>query len=177
MKKFALATMLALGLTAGAAQATESTAGPYAGAGVGFSHFSIGDTHLDVDKSNFGFNVYGGYRFNDIVAAEVGYAKLGDIDIKGPGVQASVKTAMISASALAYVPVADNTEVFGRVGVAHTRAKLLGERESGTSALLGVGAEYAINKSVSVRAEVQYVPEFVDGAHLVNSTVSLKARF
>lgn len=104
-RKKALPAAISLALGTGALAPVAAHAGWYVGAGAGQSSFdddaittseladevaTIGDidnVSVDVDDSDTGFKVFGGYRFNDFVALEAAYVDLGSIEasISGDG--------------------------------------------------------------------------------------------
>ena len=54
----------------------------------------------------------------------------------------------------------------------------MGEGDTHTVAVLGLGAEYQLNKTYAVRTELQYVPQYaLGGSHLINAVASLNMKF
>lgn len=150
-----------IGLAIGAALSTTAQAeGFYIGADVGQARVKDqGETFKDT-----GFNLYGGYLFNENVAIEGGYRTLGKdtISVKlpaQPAVDVTVKASALQLSAVLSAPLSKEFSVFGRVGVnrIEVKASALGEsdKDSETKALVGFGARYAINKQIGLRAEFQ----------------------
>lgn len=179
MKKIVLAAMLALGLSAGMAHAAGSAdSGFYTGSSIGSSHFNIdAGSGVDVSKNGTSLGLYGGYRINKSFAGEVSFARLGDARVKANGLSIPISTHMTAVSGLAYLPVAKDVEVFGRVGVAHLESKALGFKVKDTSVLLGTGLEYQLTDSLALRGEIQILPSAANSTKIVNSSLGLKANF
>ncbi len=114
--------------------------------GMDYGRTSVSDSNLGGN----GLGLYLGYEFNDTISAEVGYRRLFDDGARVSAVQASV---------VGSVPLGQDFRVFGRLGYNRLDAKASGPRGSASAddsgALVGVGAEYAFNKSVAARLEVQ----------------------
>ncbi|KWU19142.1 outer membrane beta-barrel protein [Burkholderia cenocepacia] len=179
MKKLSLSAALAASLIAGAAYAAPVQPGFYAGAGVGYSNTSIAaPAGADVKGDNASLNFYGGYRFNQYVGAELGYTHVGDARVRVAGADLPLEGDLFSLSALGYYPLPHNVTVFGRAGVAERHLNFLGSSDTRTVALLGVGAEYQVNKTYAVRTELQYVPSYTQGgSHLINAVASVNVKF
>ncbi len=148
MKKFA--PLLLAAVLAAPAFANEGAV-----FGVDYGRTKVSDT----DISGNGFGVFGGYRFNETFAAEVGYRKLFNETVRVLGVPVNLKGTAVQASVLAYLPVGSDVSLFGRLG--YNRLKGEGSAagfrtsESETKALFGFGAEYAFTKNVNARLEYQ----------------------
>lgn len=179
MKKLLLPVLLAAGLFAGAAQAASNQAepGPYMGAGIGYSHFNVDGAPSSLDNNGVGFDVFGGYRFNQHMAAEVGYTRMGNMHASVDGEKFKARSEMYTASVLGIMPLNDTLSVYGRVGLAATAIRGGGAHEHETNAVLGIGTEFDITKRVSLRTEVQHLPHFGDssvGATHVSAGVKVK---
>lgn len=169
MKK--ILTLLALAIAStGSAMAAETPV--YVGGGIGYSHAS--NTGAS-DHSGTSGSLSAGYDITPNVAVEMGYTRLGDV--KDSGVTAKLDALTLQAVGKTHV-LNDKTTVFAKGGVAHTRAKVEGFRETKYVPVVGFGAEYALNKNVSATAEVQYVHDFAGAdVHTVNTSVGLKYHF
>lgn len=161
MKKSFVATTII------AAAVIFSSTSALAGDGDAYVSGSLGWTsHLDsvasTSSAAFGF----GYRLNRQTAIEVTYANLASdakINLMPPGGKFSLKSASISG--LYFIPTDNKTSYYGRVGYHNTTASskwaassLLtsGWESSATHSnwLIGIGAQYPINNSFAVRAEL-----------------------
>lgn len=179
MKKLALSLLLASGMLAGTAQAASMNApGPYIGAGVGLSSFNADGARSVFDHNGMGGDIFGGYRFNKTFAAEVGYARLANSQLRNGDFSGKVRNEMFSVSGLAYAPLNDTLSVFGRAGLAHTAVRGAPQHLHETNAVLGLGTEYDINRQLALRAEVQYLPHFGDSKlSATYVTTGLKYKF
>lgn len=110
--------------------------------------------------------LYGGVRYGRYLGAELGYVKLGSIesDLKDRlETLAESDTSGLYAAAMGYLPVAHRTELMGKVGVMRwdtdmtKNQRLIGSKvednDSGTSPLIGIGAQYHMNPNMFLRGE------------------------
>ncbi|MEJ2793278.1 porin [Iodobacter sp. LRB] len=147
--------------------------GFYIGADVGISKMSEKTMNLTPKKNNAAWGINGGYTFSPYLAAELGYRDFGKAEGKYHGIyDASIKAKAVQASVLASYPFTDAFSVFGRLGIA--RIKLTNElnvngvqhasskEDSQTKGLFGVGAQYAFNKNLSLRAEYNQYAHVAD---------------
>lgn len=150
MKK--ILVLAAIGLAA-SLPAAANPAGLFLG--VDYGRTSVSGFDLDGN----GYGLYGGYRFNESVAVELGYRHLFKETVRTFGVPVELKGTSVQASVVGYLPLGNDFSLFGRLGYNELKAKAgasgrsVGEDQSGT--LYGIGAEYAVNKNVAVRFEFQ----------------------
>lgn len=156
MKKMMAAAALVVGVC-GSAQA-----GDFYVAG------DIGQTRLTgTSGSDQGFGLTGGYQFNRTWAAELGYRFLasdtGTFTEAGTKFTASYRLRALQLSGVGSWWITDNFSLFGRLGYNSIQQKYsyadptFSGRAKGYSSglLLGLGAEYAFTKQLSVRGEYQ----------------------
>ena len=133
----------------------------YAGASVGQSDWRIKDLpQFQIDRRHVAGKVYGGWQFLPNFAVEGGYAHFGRARITGvtiPGA-VNIRGEGVFVDVVASVPVADRFSLLARAGVVHSRTKFnppafSSARDSGTRAKAGLGAEFAINPQLGLRAE------------------------
>lgn len=119
--------------------------------------------------------LYGGLRYGRYLGAEVGYAALGDAETTGEG---RVKPSLINetdglyAAVMGYIPMAQRTELFAKAGVMKWDSDYTANYKqthndngypdssgngSGTSPLIGVGAQYHLNPNMQLRGEWERV--------------------
>jgi OOP family OmpA-OmpF porin len=167
MKRLLTASLLAASLASGAAFAQV---GPYVGASLGGSQYSIPDVDgIDIcafascDKSDFGFKVFGGYMFTPYIGAELQYANYGKAAASVPGASLEVKSSSIGGFLIAQYPI-ESFRIFGKVGFAYVDSKVSGtisgfgsdsESDTATNFAWGIGATYMVNKNVGVRFEYE----------------------
>ena len=152
MRKVGIAALaaLSLGLVAQAASAE----GFYAGAGLGSARVKA-DGFKDDD---LGFKIFGGYSFNDYLAAEVEYLDGGTA--KDDGIK--LKPEQFGVSVLGSLPVNETFSLFARVGFTSWEVKQSGGgKEDDEDLLYGLGAALNIGEQFQVRAEYEAVD--VDG--------------
>ena len=152
-------------------QATENLVAFFESNGV-----DVLDSAADIDDSDTGFGVGGGYQLNDYFALEFAYADLGSTTYDftatledEDGNQADADVELESSadgpvfSALGIWPIGDRFSVFGRAGFSLLNAKgtasVTIDGQSGRDSqdsqkfdpMFGIGAEYNIGKHFAVR--------------------------
>ena len=151
-------------------------------------------------KSDTAWKLYGGYRFNPNVAAELFYSNLGKFsrDASGNGATASsssvnftlnseLKITGFGVAALLGTPLSDQWNVFAKPGLLVWDAKRTSTTtaagstqsasvsKSGTSPSLGVGTSYAFTDKLSARLEWERYFEVGDKNTTDKSDVNLFA--
>jgi OOP family OmpA-OmpF porin len=135
----------------------------YVGASVGRA-----ETRLDVQfpslakDSDTGYKLYGGYRYTEILGIEGGVANLGESVIARSGIQYTVKPWSYYLAGRAVLPLNEQFELFGKVGVVRTHPRfggvggyLMKDTGNETSRLLGIGASFMINKQAAAVFEYE----------------------
>lgn len=186
MKKTTL--FCALALCSGIASAQAS--GFYAGASIGQAKADIGNTAGDLaalgselgftngsssqDDTDTSWKIFAGYKLNQNVAIEGGYADLGKATASASGIRngltgnldASVKSHAYFLDVVGIYPIGDFA-LFGKVGGAYTQTKAEASasyngasasdsiKENQFAPKMGLGAEYSITKTIAVRAEFE----------------------
>lgn len=142
------AAALALALGSGAAMAAD--AGFYVGGDIASSAHKVGGDSQK--RSGDSYSIFGGYRFSPNWAVETAYTDLGKVNFNGT----EAKNKAYSMDGIARAPLGKDFGVYGRVGLAHYERDFSGGLgdASNTGLKLGVGADYALTKNVSLRAEV-----------------------
>lgn len=145
----------------------------YVGASAGSA--KQGDTCNDpffsgeCDNQDFAWKAFGGARFNPMLGVEIGYYDLGDSDMNGTTGGSTAKlsnsTTGSVVSGVGYVPLSPQLEAFGKAGAmaweSNTR-KISGSKttqadNSGTSILLGGGAQFQLNSNLHLRGEWEHI--------------------
>jgi OOP family OmpA-OmpF porin len=142
----------------------------YVGGEVGYAHLQ----HDDAKQNGASGNAFVGYQFTKNFGAELGYTRLSTVSEAGY----SAKPEMFTLEGVGKMNVInEKTAVFAKGGLAYTRVR--GDvSNSHYVPVIGVGAEYALNKNVSAIAEVKYVHNFADAdVTAVNTSVGLKYQF
>jgi OOP family OmpA-OmpF porin len=163
----------------------------YAGASVGqnrsdfkASDYSAGrpDIAESHDTDQLGLKLYGGYDFNRYLAIEAGYARLGSPKYRyasgGMVGQAKIRQESYFAAAKGTLPISERFNVFAKVGVTHSRARLDGNSnsavinaatgfpitmsENNSRAMFGAGIEFSLAPDVLLRLEYEDFGKFGD---------------
>jgi OmpA-OmpF porin, OOP family len=118
-KRLGLSALAALALTASMAARAEVQPGFYAGAGFGTTKINDDGFDNNVDDSDTGFKVFGGYSFNQNFAIEATYFDLGEASGSfGVGENFDVGISGFGVSAVGVLPLSDMFSLFGKVGYA-----------------------------------------------------------
>ena len=151
-------------------------AGWYLGAGLGQS--TVKENHpgngytIDRDTHDTGYKLFGGYRFNRYFGIEGGYTDFGKekFDWVYSAVESGagkVSANAFSVSATGRLPVGYDFALLGKLGIARTQIKYREDwsqpgyeehiriNRTTTVPLIGIGAEYALGKNLSLRAEYE----------------------
>jgi opacity protein-like surface antigen len=184
MKKFGISALVIASFIASSAYAATSQDQGFYGvvtAGISKTNGDLGvkdGNGVSLDRISPSLSIGAGYSINKNVAAELNYARLGEVRYQVMGASIPQNNSMYSVSLVVSQPFAQDISLFGRVGAADTYAELLGASVHRTSAMLGVGAEYAINDRFAIRGEIQYIPDYAfKGPDVVNAAVGLKVKF
>ena len=152
LKQLIALTALGLSTVAGSAHADN---GFYIGGSIGNSElgFENTDTDFDLDDSDTGYKVFGGFKFT-ILAVEAGYVDFGNISEAGNRVDLSGYSAFGLLN-LGIGPV----DLFGKVGgfawESDFKAGDIRDSEDGFDPAVGIGAGLSFG-SFSVRGEYEY---------------------
>lgn len=191
-----------------AAGARAQSQGAYLGLGAGSSSakfnsddFSLGLPQVaeSADTKSTGWKVFAGFRFNEYVAAEVGYVDLGKFKYNYNGGGAGMAgldytVSGFTLSGIGAFPVSEDFSLFGRVGVFGSSTKLTLGSASGlvgtnlanagitvgssdtadkTTLYFGVGAQYDFTRHLAARVEYENYGEVGDSNDTGRATVSL----
>jgi OmpA-OmpF porin, OOP family len=135
MRKQTAVGAVLMGLALGA-----QAEGGYIGLGLGASRISIEDVNIpglseNKDESGFAFKVFGGYEYSKHIAVELGYMNLGEASQSvSSGVNrlaAKVEGTAIYLDVIGKAAVTGEVSLFGKLGLASTKAKLKVTEASG----------------------------------------------
>jgi opacity protein-like surface antigen len=148
----------------------------------GYGGLSIGQTDYDTDgfDNATSFAIVAGYRFSENVAIEGQYLLAGESDDDEPPVW-TIDGKALGVTIVGFVPVNDNTEFFGKVGIASMDVSLdedgRGEIASDdeTDLTYGVGVKFSNSDSGAFVAEYQ-IFDF-DGDKVNNISVGYRFNF
>jgi OOP family OmpA-OmpF porin len=113
------------------------------------------------DRNDTSFKIFGGYRINRNFAAEAFYADWGKIKVSRGVVNATGELSSLGLAALGILPVGQQFELFGKLGLARTEQKATGSapgvsltnRDTGSELILGVGGAFNFTRNLALRAE------------------------
>ena len=163
--KSSLFVLSLLGTLTLAAQAApnDGIVGPYARVEVGRSNLGLSSTlpQASSDEHGQAFKVFGGYRFNENLGVEAGYAALGSfsesVTVGGASVRQDGKARSIFGAATGRLPLGESFALHGRLGlssgkISGTNVLPAGDSLMGskTSVLFGLGAEYRPKPNVAL---------------------------
>lgn len=185
MKKIIHGLAIVSALTAPAAWAE----GGYVGLGLGQSRmnglddlcdtivstsFSGATTSCSADETDTSVNLFGGYRFNENFAVELGYLDLGEstidttITANGASAVISGRTSVSGAylAGVGILPLGERWSLFGRIGVfggtAESDISLVANgitlssehvEDDGSEMMYGVGAGFSISERIDLRLQ------------------------
>ncbi len=116
------------------------------------SSYCSGATKCEDKDSSW--KLFGGYKFTDKLSAEGSYITLGDLHKNGENSDISV----IAAHAVASMPVTEQFEVFGKLGVQRWKSDNTDGGKSGFGVAYGAGAKMHLSESSNLRAEWEKFP-------------------
>lgn len=166
-KRFAIAGIVVLalvGVTTGPAAAQGMGMGPgsgfYAGAGFGLTSADVcGDLFFGAtscDEDDTGFKIFGGFKFNQFVAAEIGYVDLGEVSASAPGISATAEADGFQFVAVGSYPI-EQFSLLGKIGLfawdAEVSSNLGNFDDDGTDIMFGLGGAFHISPQLTVRGE------------------------
>jgi len=138
MKKNIAALFL---FTAFAVPAFAADQGFYIGANVGSAKKAV----PNASETNTAFGLFGGYSFNQYIAAEVGYVDL------GKAASDQIKFNAFYVTAVGSYPFNQQFSLFGKLGMASTKEEGLGLSETRSALTYGLGGQFNLNQSVGFR--------------------------
>lgn len=133
-----------------------------------YSSINIGQSDLgnDYDKST-SWSIATGYEITPNFAAEIAYQSLGSADASRNLMEdGELEMEGFGFSLVGAFPVADQVDIFGKVGVLAWDAEFTGTTEDGnrfkeeeddSDLTLGFGAKYKIDETFAVKAEYQRI--------------------
>lgn len=152
MKKTLLAVVLAAAASNAFSQGFFDK--PAAYGGFGYAKHSFDDDGqlrgTNLDDSDNGLHAFGGYRFNQYLAAELSVRDLGEYTARGAGYSYSSEFSAVTIGAVGFLPLGDRFSLYGRVGAGAVSLdeKLTGnglrisDDDSGSTVTLGAGVEF-----------------------------------
>ena len=106
------------------------------------------------EDSDTAWKLFGGYKLSERFSAEGAYVNLGDLHKNGENSDISALT----VNAVGTMPVTEQFDVFGKVGLMRWSSDNTDSNESGFGATYGVGAKMHLSETTSLRAEWEKFP-------------------
>lgn len=158
MKKLATGAALALVCLPAIA---ETNVGFYAGGGAGKVELEDNIAGVRVELDGTGYQVFGGYRFNEYGSLEVAYLDGGNPDNTVMGWAVESDASAIQGSALWQVPISSWFEAYVRFSIISWEAEHTGTNgqvivrleNDGTDVGFGIGAGLHLTPALGLRAE------------------------
>lgn len=147
LKSVAAAAAVSLTLLSPLARADDA----YAGISLGAPHFGQNVNGLSGNDHGVAGKVYGGYQLSPNFALEAGLASLGRLK----GDTGSVGAHGEFIDLVGRLPLGHDVSLLGSVGAAHVRFSSPDGDDAGGGVKLGLGAEYALSPSATLRAEYE----------------------
>ena len=189
-KRLGLTAVASFALLATMAAQADTQPGFYAGGSIGLT--KISDDAFDdsnVDDSDTGFKIFGGYTFNENFAVEVSYFDLGEVSGRENfppfgNVSFAVGVSGLNASAVGRLPLTPTFALFGKLGFASydldASVSVPGfgsgsDSSSESDLTYGVGGSLSFAQQWEVRAEFEAIN--VDGGDANMISVGANYRF
>ncbi|MDC8757737.1 porin family protein [Janthinobacterium fluminis] len=166
--------------------------GAYVGAGVttGRYKFDVPNVSSGGDRSSYkvGGKLFAGYEFDKTWAVEGGFANFGSKSYSyvqnGVNGKIDAKTRGYYIAGKATMPINEQFGVFGKLGVARNRDSISGtgaasglsKTDNKTGLYASVGAQYALNKNISLSAELEHFGKSASYGHKATA-LALGARY
>jgi OOP family OmpA-OmpF porin len=166
MKVHAAIVSLAALAFAGPALSQHKESGIYLGGALGQAEQSDQCTSpaagVSCDNKDSAWKIFGGFQFNRHLAAELGYANLGEASASAGTVSARDEATAIELVALGMFPVVERFSIFGKLGLyrgelertANNPLIGTGSNEQ-TDFTFGLGVRFDVTHNIGVRAEWQ----------------------
>ena len=120
---------------AGTALSQQKESGIYVGGALGQAEqsdqCSSPAAGVSCDNKDSAWKIFGGFQFNRHLAAEVGYANLGEASASVGTVSARDEATAIELVALGMFPVVERFSIFGKLGLVPRRARAHREQSPG----------------------------------------------
>jgi OOP family OmpA-OmpF porin len=145
------ALLVAAGLTGAVAAPVE---GFYAGAGLGGQSYPDRINGNTTSGTALSGKLFGGYQINPNFAVEGGITELGALN--SPGGQVDSYGTFVDAVGI--LPLNNQWSLLGRAGVAHMAINTPTGDDGGNGLKVGLGAEYALSKTMAIRGEWERYP-------------------
>lgn len=159
MKKNIIAAAVAVAVAGSAVAEMEFR--PYVGAGLSYNKLSYSQEAKNNANGNYklkqktpSVDLLAGVKFNEYVAAELGYNFFKDIKMNNNAIKVSINN--LTLDVVGSANVAEKVNLLGSVGFGRASLKNTGVKKNKTGLRLGAGAEYKVDENWGARAMVRY---------------------
>ena len=167
-----IATLLAAGSLFGITAHAQSA---YVGAGIGSQTYPSTLNGNDTSGSAVSGKIFGGYQLNKNFAVEAGITELGAVS----NATGQIDSYGTYVDAVGILPLDEKWSLLGSLGVAHMSVNTPTGNDGGNGLKVGLGAEYALTKTVSLRGEWEryQLNAFGDTPNADQLTIGVKVGF
>ena len=156
MKRIVIAALLLASFVAAPALA-DNTGKAYIAGDLGFANYS----NTSPFSSPGMVRIAGGFHFSPMLAAEIGYTSFGDSSVGGTTLSAS----SFQVAAVGNLPLNAKFDLIGKLGIANNSEKYSDAwgtfaSYSQSSLMFGLGAQYHLDKQLSIRAQYEDYGDF-----------------
>ena len=137
----------------------DNQKGFYAGLGQGLYYIDFDNT--DYDESAVSVRAFGGYKLNEYVSFEAGYASLFETSADVPGAEIDIDGSSWDISVRPTMPLSDKFSVFGIIGYSRYEFDIsisvgglsASDEDSESALMFGLGGMFNFNDNWSLRGE------------------------
>jgi len=150
-KRVLIGSLLTIAIASSSAFAGDL--GVYAGGNIGIGKPNVNTPNGEDKNSSAVGGVVLGYKFNKYLGVEGEYTGIGKVTDKVSG---TVKGDAASIAAIGFLPLNDEFNLYGKLGVATIKTKVSSSLapmndDTRTSVTYGLGGEYNVNKNIGIR--------------------------
>ncbi len=118
---------------------------------------------MSLSESATAFKIVGGYQATPMFGIEAGYVRFGEASVSGNGASIGSKPTSFYAALTGTLPVSPAFNLFAKLGAATSETTIFASdvdgreefEETGTSAVIGIGAQYKFSDTMSLVAEYE----------------------
>ncbi|MCR5863877.1 MAG: outer membrane beta-barrel protein [Aquincola tertiaricarbonis] len=179
-------TAIAIVSLAAAVCAGTASAQAYLGAGISAARINVDCDGADrCDRSDTGGKLYGGWRFGNGLAAELGYISFGKATASDAGLSGDVKVSGFTVAAAYRAPIATDWALTGRLGIASLKTKVSAsagslsgsDDERHTSPYLGLAVDYAFTPMLKLELSADFSRAKYDSEKAAVRSLGLGLRY
>ncbi|WP_158278931.1 outer membrane beta-barrel protein [Leucothrix arctica] len=116
-------------------------------------------TSSSCTEDDTSWKIYGGYKINDMIDAEVAYNSIGDLNREGEAGRETAEIDALSISAVGKYEINDSVEALGKIGATRWTSNNSDGDEDGFSINYGFGAKVRLNETMKLRAEWESISD------------------